>query len=128
MSRNLTGDPERLKPLLQETRSIAVVGCSPKPDRDSHQIARYMMEYGYEIIPVHPAHEEILGVQCYPDLRSIPIRVDMVNVFRKPEALPDLVDQTIEIQAKSLWTQEGVVHTESTDRALAAGISIVVDQ
>ena len=128
MSRDLTGDREGLKALLEKTRSIAVVGCSPKPDRDSHQIARYMMEQGYDVIPVHPAHQEIFGVRSYPDLQSIPIPVDMVNVFRKPEALPDLVDQTIAIQAKSFWTQEGVVHAESTGRALDAGISIIVDQ
>ena len=128
MTRDLTGDREGLKFLLENTRSIAVVGCSPKPDRDSHQIAHYMMEQGYDVIPVHPAHEEILGVKSYPDLKSIPVPVDMVNVFRKPEALSDLVDQSIAIQAKSFWTQEGVVHAESTDRALAAGISIVVDQ
>ena len=128
MSRDLTGDREGLKALLEKTRSIAVVGCSLKPDRDSHQIARYMMEQGYDVIPVHPAHQEIIGVRSYPDLQSIPIPVDMVNVFRKPEALPDLVDQTIAIQAKSFWTQEGVVHAESTCRALDAGISIVVDQ
>ncbi len=128
MSRDLTGDREGLRRLLRETRSIAVVGCSPRPDRDSHQIAKYMMEEGYEVFPVHPAHEEILGVRAYPDLNSLPGPVDMVNVFRRPDALPEVVDQAIAIGAKSLWTQEGVVHPESTHRALAAGITIVVDQ
>jgi predicted CoA-binding protein len=87
-----------------------------------------MMEEGYEVFPVHPAHEEILGVRAYPDLNSLPGPVDMVNVFRRPDALPEVVDQAIAIGAKSLWTQEGVVHPESTHRALAAGITIVVDQ
>lgn len=128
MSRDLTGDRKGLRRLLRETRSIAVVGCSPRPDRDSHQIAKYMMEEGYEVFPVHPAHEEILGVRAYPDLNSLPGPVDMVNVFRRPDALPEVVDQAIAIGAKSLWTQEGVVHPESTHRALAAGITIVVDQ
>lgn len=128
MSRDLTGDREGLKVLLQETQTIAVVGCSPRSERVSHQIARYMMEQGYTVIPVHPAQEEILGLRCYPDLASIPASIDMVNVFRKPEALPGLVDQTIAKGAKSLWTQEGVVHPESTGRALTSGISIVVDQ
>ncbi len=128
MSRDITGDRKGLRRLLRETRSIAVVGCSPRPDRDSHQIAKYMMEDGYEVFPVHPAHEEILGVRAYPDLNSLPGPVDMVNVFRRPDALPEVVDQAIAIGAKSLWTQEGVVHPESTHRALAAGIAIVVDQ
>ncbi len=128
MSRDITGDRKGLRRLLRETRSIAVVGCSPRPDRDSHQIAKYMMEEGYEVFPVHPAHEEILGVRAYPDLNSLPGPVDMVNVFRRPDALPEVVDQAIAIGAKSLWTQEGVVHPESTHRALAAGIAIVVDQ
>ncbi len=128
MSLDLTGNREGLQTLLRETRSIAVVGCSPRPDRDSHQIAKYMMEQGFVVFPVHPAHEEILGVPAYPDLKSLPGPVDMVNVFRKPEALPEVVDQAIGIGAKSLWTQEGVVHSESTQRAQAAGISIVVDQ
>ena len=128
MTRDLTGDREGLKRFLGEIRTIAVVGCSPKPDRDSHQIAKYMMEQGYEVIPVHPAHEEILGVRSYPDLRSIPTKIDMVNVFRKSEALPDVVDQTIGIGAKALWTQEGVVHPESTARALASGITVIIDQ
>lgn len=106
-------------------KTIAVVGCSPKPDRPSHYVSAYMQEQGYRIVPVNPGHPEILGETCYPDLASIPFPVDVVNVFRRPEeALAPILD-AIAIKAKALWLQDGVYHAEGEDMARKAGLLVV---
>lgn len=121
-------DDESLRTLLKKTRTIAVVGASDKPWRDSNSIASFLMERGYTVFPVNPGHAEILGVRCYPDLKSIPEAIDMVDVFRRPEAVPAVVDDAIAANAKSLWLQLGVIHEEAARKAEEHGLSVVMDR
>ena len=114
--------------LLRSTRTIAVVGLSPDPFRASHGVAQFMQGNGYKIIPVNPNVTEVLGERSYADLESIPFPVDMVNIFRRSEAVPPLVDSAIRIGAKSVWMQEGVIHEGSAAKAEAAGLQVVMDR
>ncbi|MBL8821304.1 MAG: CoA-binding protein [Planctomycetia bacterium] len=116
------------KQLLQNTRTIAVVGMSDKPHRASHHVAAYMKAQGYRIIPVNPTLTSVLGERCYPTLRDIPEPVDMVDVFRKSDAVPSIVDDAIAIGAKSVWMQEGVIHQDAADQASDAGLLVVMDR
>lgn len=113
--------------ILETGHTIAVVGLSPDPARPSHAVARYMKRAGYCIIPVNPAVKEVLGEVCYPDLASIPVPVDVVDVFRRSEHVPPIVDEAIKIKAKAVWLQEGVINEEATERAKAAGLLFVED-
>lgn len=117
-----------MKQLLQNTRTIAVVGLSEKADRPSHHVTAYMQTQGYHIIPVNPSVLSILGERCYPTLRDIPEPVDMVDVFRRSDAVPAIVNDAIAIGAKSLWLQEGVIHEEAAEQARAAGLQVVMDR
>lgn len=108
-------------------KTIAVVGLSPKEERPSNRVARYLMEQGYEIIPVNPGHDEILGQKCYPSLKDIPVSVDVVDVFRNPDAVPPIVDAAIKINAKALWLQDGVIHEEAALKAEKAGLLVVMN-
>ena len=112
---------------LTKSRVIAVVGLSPRADRDSHDVARYLQEQGYRIIPVNPTADEILGEKSYPDLKSIPEPVDMVDVFRRSETVPPVVDEAIEIGAKYIWMQDGVEHEESARKAEEAGVQVIMN-
>jgi uncharacterized protein len=114
--------------LLAKTKTIAVVGLSDKLDRDSHHVSAYMQRQGYRIIPVNPAVQEVLGEKAYASLKDIPDPVDMVDVFRKPDAVPAIVADAIAIKAKSVWLQEGVVHDEAAATARAAGLEVVQDK
>jgi uncharacterized protein len=113
--------------LLRGIRSIAVVGLSPNADRPSFRVAQGMQELGYRIIPVRPKITAVLGEPAYPDLASVPQRIDLVNVFRAPEHVPALVDECISLGIKYLWLQDGVIHEEAAQRAQAAGITVVMD-
>lgn len=117
-----------VRTLLENARTIAVVGISPKPDRDSHRVAAYLQEQGYTIYAVRPGCKEILGVPCYRDLRSLPGPVDIVDIFRRPEFIPDVVDQAIEIGAKAVWMQLGLAHNAAADKARAAGLQVVMSK
>ena len=117
-----------VREILAQKRTIAVVGCSPKEYRDSHRIAELLMTRGHEVIPVNPGHRQILGVPCYKDLRSVPFPVEMVDVFRRSEFVPDVADQAIEIGAKILWTQLGVYHEEAAQKALNAGLIVIMNK
>lgn len=119
---------EAIKRLLENARSIAVVGLSPKPDRPSHGVAADMQRFGYRILPVHPALDEVLGEKAYPDLDHLPGPVDIVDVFRAPEHVPGIVDQCIAHKLPALWLQEGVVDERSAERAREAGIVVVMDR
>uniref|UniRef100_UPI0015E7E178 CoA-binding protein n=1 Tax=Pseudothauera lacus TaxID=2136175 RepID=UPI0015E7E178 len=121
-------DIDGLRRLLLDTRSIAVVGLSANWNRPSHFAAKYMLEHGYTILPVNPAYDEVLGQRCYPTLRDIPVAVDMVDVFRKPEDVLPLVDDALAIGARSLWLQLGVINEEAVRRAEAGGLQVVVDR
>ena len=119
---------DKIRRILRDTEVIAVVGISPNPQRDSYRVARYMSSKGYRIVPVNPTVKEVFGEKAYSSLIDIPYQVDMVNVFRNPEHLPDIVDAAIHVGAKVLWTQLGVVHRESTLRANDAGLDVVTDR
>jgi predicted CoA-binding protein len=116
--------------LLKGARTIAVVGCSPKPERDSHRVAAYLQAAGYRIIPINPGADEILGVRAYPDLASIPddIEIDIVDVFRRPEHIPAVVDAVLARGAKALWLQLGCANPEAEERARGAGLEVVSDR
>ncbi len=120
-------DDRRLKDILSQARTIAVVGLSPKPERDSHRVAAYLQKAGYRIIPVNPVAPEVLGEKSYPDLTSIPEPVDVVDVFRQSRFVPEIAEQAVKIGAKVLWLQEGVVHEEAALKARQAGLEVIQD-
>lgn len=94
---------EEIKTILQRYKTVAIVGLSPKPERDSHKVAKYLKEHHYRIVPVNPGQKEILGEKCYPNLKAIPDPIDVVDIFRKPEAMPPVVDDAIEMGARVIW-------------------------
>jgi predicted CoA-binding protein len=114
--------------ILKESKTIAVVGLSPKPGRDSHEVAKYLQQQGYRIIPVNPAAERILGERSYPDLKSVPEPVDLVDVFRRPEETPLIARDAVAIGAKALWLQIGIVSDEAAGIARRGGLDVVMDR
>ena len=123
----LTKDAE-IRALLRDARTIAVVGLSDRPDRDSYRVARYMQHQGYRIIPVNPTIRSVLGEESLPGLTAVGEPVDIVDVFRRPEHLSAIVEDAIRLGARALWTQLGVVHDAAVARASAAGLLTVVDR
>ncbi|MGD0536965.1 MAG: CoA-binding protein [Verrucomicrobiota bacterium] len=123
----LTSD-DQLRSLLAGIRVIAVVGLSANPERDSHHVAAYLQQHGYCIIPVNPKVAEVLGEKAYASLRDVPERVDMVDVFRQPATVPEIVADAIAIQAGAIWLQEGVVHEAAAATARAAGLPVIMDR
>jgi len=117
-----------MKSLLQETRTIAVVGLSNKPNRPSYDVAQYMQSQGYTIIPINPNCTEILGETCYPDLKSVPQAIDMVNVFRKAEDCLPVAKEAVEVGAKSLWLQLGISNQEAFDYAQSHGLKVIMNR
>tara|TARA_B100001142_G_scaffold330043_1_gene395821 strand:- start:1805 stop:2200 length:396 start_codon:yes stop_codon:yes gene_type:complete len=110
-----------------ELKTIAVVGMSPKPERPSHYVALYLKENGYDIIPVNPGHDEIAGLRSYPSLKDIPVAVDVVDVFRRSEFVEPIAKDAIDIGAKALWLQDGVINDEGSKLAEDAGLMVVMD-
>ena len=110
-----------------EMNTIAVVGMSPKPERPSNYVAMYMKEKGYTIYPVTPGHREIAGLRCFPNLLEIPVDLDVVNVFRRPEHILPIAKATIEICAKALWLQDGVINEAAAQLAEEAGLMVVMN-
>jgi predicted CoA-binding protein len=121
-------EDEEIKGILENNRTIAVVGLSTDPDRDSHRVAKYLQEHGYQIVPVNPKADEILEQKCYPNLTQIPFPVDIVDVFRKVEAIPAIVDQAIAIGAKVVWMQLGLAENRSAHKAVTAGLQVVMNK
>lgn len=121
-------DVAGLRRVLQLNPTIAVVGLSASWNRPSYFAAKYMQERGYTIIPVNPGASEILGVKCYPDLASVPVPIDMVDVFRKPEDVVPIAEEAVRIGAKCLWLQLGVINDEAVALADAAGLEVVMDR
>jgi predicted CoA-binding protein len=119
---------DQIKELLERARTIAVVGLSDNPLRPSHGVTAYMQSQGYRIIPVNPEYEEVLGEKSYPSLLDVPEKVDIVNVFRRPIFVPQVVDQAIQIKAPAIWMQEGVIHEAAAEKARQAGIFVVMDR
>ena len=121
-------DDEAIRELLERVRRIAVVGLSPKPYRDSHRVARYLLERGYEVIPVYPREEEILGQRVYRRVQEIEMPVDLVDVFRRSEELPGVIDDALAARAGALWLQLGCIDEPGALRARAAGMNVVMDR
>jgi predicted CoA-binding protein len=117
-----------IRDVLESCRTVAVVGCSPNPDRAGHYVAQFLQEKGYRVIPVNPGHKTLLGENCYPSLRDIPEPVDMVDCFRSPEHMPDVVEDAIAIGAKVVWMQLGVINKQAAERAEAAGLKVVMNR
>jgi len=114
--------------ILNEYRTVAVVGDSPDPERPSYRVAAYLGEHGYNVIPVNPEAKQILDKTCYPDLSSIPEPVEVVDIFRRSEEVMPVVDEAIKIGAKAVWMQEGVINEEAAAKARDAGLLVVMDK
>ena len=119
---------QELQQIFAQSRTIAVVGLSPKPHRPSNQVALYLQQAGYTIIPVNPGQEEILGQVCYPDLLSIPGPVDVVDVFRRADQVEPIARDAIAIGAKVLWMQQGIVNVRAAEIAARAGLTVIMDR
>jgi hypothetical protein len=121
-------EAEELRTLLGEARTVAVVGLSGRPGRPSLEVARYLQEHGYRIVPVNPNETEVLGEPAYPSLRDIPsdVEIDVVDVFRRPEHTPEIARDAVAIGAKVLWLQEGIVNDDAYAIASAAGLDVIM--
>ena len=120
-------EAEQITELLKTAKTIAVVGLTDSPLRPSYGVTQYMRSQGYRIIPVNPNISEWEGEKAYSSLLDVPEKVDIVNIFRRPDAVPEVVEQTIQIKAPAIWMQEGVVHEVAAERARQAGILVVMD-
>jgi predicted CoA-binding protein len=125
---SILNGPETIRRILDECPTIAVVGLSSDPSRPSNSVAAYMRRSGYKVIPVNPNEAEVFGVKSYPDLKSVPEEFQLVDVFRRSEEAGKAVDQAIEIGAKAVWLQEGVIDEAAAQRALDAGLLVVMDR
>jgi predicted CoA-binding protein len=119
---------ETIERILDECRSIAVVGLSSDPNRPSHGVASYMRRHGYRVIPVNPNETEVLGEQAYPALADVPEEIDLVDIFRRSDEAGKAVDEAIAVGAKAVWLQEGVIDQAAAQRALDAGLLVVMDR
>ena len=117
-----------LRRILQHNRRIAVVGLSANWYRPSYFAAKYLLDHGYDVVPVNPVYEQVFERSCYPSLAEVPGSVDVVDIFRRPEEVPELVEQAIAIGARVVWMQLGVVHEQAAERARAAGLEVVMDR
>ena len=123
----IEGD-KAIETILRRARTIAVVGASPKPGRDSGTISTFLATKGYTVIPVNPAYEEVLGMKCYPALTSIGSPVDIVDIFRNPDEVLPIIDEAIATGAKTVWMQLGVVNADAAKKAEQAGIQVIMDR
>jgi uncharacterized protein len=123
-----TNQAERISKLLKSAKTIAVVGLTNTPIRPSYSVSHYMQSQGYRIIPVNPNITEWEGEKAYASLLEVPEKIDIVDVFRRSEAVPEVVEQAIQIKAPAIWMQEGVVHREAAEKARRAGILVVMDK
>lgn len=124
----IINDDAGIRRILENHKVIAVVGLSPKEDRPSNRVARFLMAHGYTVIPVNPGQREILGQACFADLKSIPVKVDMVDVFRNADDVPPIAADAIAIGAKSLWLQLDVINEAAAKAAAQAGLDVVMDR
>jgi hypothetical protein len=113
--------------ILKTSRTIAVVGLSSKPQRPSYGVSRYMQSAGYRIIPVNPSEQEVLGEKAYARLEDVPERIDIVDIFRRSESVPEIVDAAIRVGARGIWMQEGVRHPEAAEKARRAGLFVIMN-
>ncbi|HVI10143.1 MAG TPA: CoA-binding protein [Candidatus Binatia bacterium] len=124
----LSASQDRIAELLKSARTIAVVGLSDDPMRPSHGVAAYMQSQGYRIIPVNPRISSCLGEKAYASLLDVPERIDIANIFRRPEYVEEVVDQAIRLKVPAIWMQEGVIHEKAAEKARAAGAFVVMDR
>ncbi len=114
--------------VLRSAKTIAVVGLSSNPLRASNGVSRFLQRQGFRIIPVNPNEREVLGERAYPSVKDVPDEIDIVNVFRRPSGVPEVVDDVLQKRARCLWMQEGVINEAAARRAEAAGIPVVMDR
>jgi predicted CoA-binding protein len=119
---------EEIRQLLASARTIAVVGLSDKPKRDSYHVAEYLQRHGYRIIPVNPAVASVLGEKSYARLEDVPDKIDIVDIFRKPQAVPAIVDSAIAVGARAVWMQLGIAHNAAAEKARVAGLTVVMNK
>jgi predicted CoA-binding protein len=120
-------DDPKLKQILEDAKVIAVFGASTKPWRESNNISDFLIRKGYDVVPVNPRYQEVLGKKCYPDLPSIPLKIDIVDVFRNSDSVGEVVDQAIQAGAKTIWMQLGVINEAAAKKAEEAGLQVVMD-
>jgi hypothetical protein len=116
-----------IRDLLARAKTIAVVGLSGSPLRPSHGVSAYMQTQGYKIIPVNPKIPEALGEKCYPSLLDVPYKIDIVNIFRRPEFVEEIVDQAIQLKIPAVWMQEEVINLRAAEKARKAGMFVAMD-
>jgi predicted CoA-binding protein len=124
----LNSSPEEIAAILRRYRTVVVVGLSTDPQKPSHQVARYLQSQGYRIIPVNPQCQAVLGEKCYPSLKEVPEPVEVVDIFRKGEAIPAIVEEAIGVGAKVIWLQLGLESPEAAAQARAAGLQVVMNR
>jgi len=120
--------PDQIHEILQHARTIAVVGLSDNPLRPSHGVAAYLQSQGYRVIPVNPEIKGALGEKAYPSLLDVPEKIDIVDIFRRPEFVEEVVDQAIQLKVSAVWMQEEVIHERAAQKARAAGIFVIMDR
>ena len=120
-------EPQTIRALLQ-SKTIAVIGISDDPAKPSHYVSAYMQRLGHKILPINPSLESVLGEKSYPSLAALPVKPDLVNVFRLPKFIPAIVDEMIALNLTALWVQQGIIHLEAAARAEAHGIKVVMDR
>jgi hypothetical protein len=116
-----------MKEILSTAKTVASVGISGNREKVSNSVGAFLMEHGYHLIPVNPTTDEVLGQKSYPDLSSVPEKIDVVQIFRRPEDVPPIVDEAIKVGAKVVWMQEGIVNEEAAKKAREAGLQVVMD-
>ena len=121
-------EADQISDLLKSSKNIAVVGLSSSPMRPSYGVAAYLQTQGFRILPVNPEIKGALGEKAYPSLRDVPEKIDLVDIFRRSEFVPEIVDQAIELRVPAIWMQEGVIHEQAAKKARAAGIFVVMDR
>ncbi|MGA6980739.1 MAG: CoA-binding protein [Candidatus Sulfotelmatobacter sp.] len=126
MATSQQGDP--ITEMLKSAKTIAVVGLSSDPLRPSHGVSAYMQSQGYRVIPVNPRIESCLSEKSYPSLLEVPEKIDIVNIFRRPQFVPEIVDQAIQLKVPAIWMQEEVIHEQAAEKARNAGIFVVMDR
>ena len=119
---------ETIIAILKRSKTVAIVGLSPKPERDSLHVAKYLQAEGYRVIPVNPTVDEVLGQKSYPDLASVPEKIDLVDIFRRPEHIPSIVEEAIAQGIPAVWMQLGIRNQEAAERARSAGLLVVMDR